>query len=111
MLLFGFSYIIFRELIGKSISRVVQVADPENDGVGSEFLRVRINIDISKPLLRCSKLHSEGKQVGWVGLKYERLRNFCYWCGRVTHGERDCEVWLRGNRSLRKEEQQYGEWL
>ena len=99
------------ELIGKSISRVVPVADPEDDGAGNEFLRVRINIDISKPLLRCSKLRLKGKQVGWVELKYERLPNFCYWCGRVTHGERDCEVWLRGNGSLRKEEQQYGEWL
>ena len=85
-----------RELIGKSIDRVIQVANPKDDDAGSEFLRVRINIDISKPLLRCSKLHYEGKWVGWVRLKYERLPNFCYWCGRVTHGERDCEVWLRG---------------
>ena len=82
------------ELIGKSIGKVVQDADPEDDDAGSEFLRVRINIDISKPLLRCSKLRLEGKQVGWVGLKYEQLPNFCYWCSRVTHGERDCEVWL-----------------
>ena len=80
------------ELIGKSISRVIQVADPEDNGTGSEFLRVRINIDISKPLLRYSKLRSKGKQVGWVGLKYGWLPNFCYWCGRMTHGERDCEV-------------------
>nr|XP_023873164.1 uncharacterized protein LOC111985746 [Quercus suber] len=96
------------ELIGKTIGRVIQVADSEDDGPGSEFLRVRINIDISKPLLRCSKLRSKGKQVGWVGLKYERLPNFCYWCGRVTYRERDCEVWLRGKGSLRKEQQQYG---
>ena len=92
------------ELIGKTISRVIQVAKSEDDNDGSEFLRVRINIDISKPLLRCFKLRLEGKQVGWVGLKYERLPNFCYWCGHVTHGERDCEVWLRGKGSLRKEE-------
>ena len=46
-----------------------------------------------------------------MGLKYERLPNFCYWCGRVTHGERDCEVWLRGRGKLRREDQQYGEWL
>ena len=52
------------ELIGMSIGRVIQVADPEDDDADSEFLRVRINIDISKPLLRCSKLHSEGKHVG-----------------------------------------------
>ena len=30
---------------------------------------------------------------------------------RVTHNERDSEVWLRGKGNLKKEEQQYGEWL
>lgn len=44
-------------------------------------------------------------------LKYERLPNFCYWCGRVNHGEKDCEVWLQGKGKLKKENQQYGAWL
>ncbi|XP_050281590.1 uncharacterized protein LOC126722475 [Quercus robur] len=99
------------EAVGNSIGMVVQVADPEDDGAGGEFLRVRITMDISKPLPRCSRLRSGGRQLGLVGLKYERLPNFCYWCGRVTHGERDCEVWLRGRGKLRREDQQYGEWL
>ena len=29
----------------------------------------------------------------------------------MTHGERDYELWLRGKGSLRKEDQQFGEWL
>jgi len=29
----------------------------------------------------------------------------------VTHGERDCALWLQGKGSLRKEDQQFGEWL
>nr|POE70498.1 uncharacterized protein CFP56_22898 [Quercus suber] len=99
------------ELIGRTIGTVMAVADPENDGSGGEFLRVRLTMDITKPLPRCSKLRSEGKQLGLVGIKYERLPNFCYWCGRVTHGERDCEVWLCGKGKLRREDQQYGEWL
>ena len=49
--------------------------------------------------------------MGWVGLKYERLPNYCYWCGHVSHGEKDCELWLRDKGRLRKEDQQYGEWL
>ena len=99
------------EAIGNAIRRVVQVADPKDDGAGGEFLRARVTMDISKPLPRCSKLSSDGKQIGMVGLKYECLPNFCYWCGRVTHRERDCEVWLRGKGKLRREDQQYGEWL
>nr|POE82681.1 hypothetical protein CFP56_61986 [Quercus suber] len=60
---------------------------------------------------RCCKLWNEGKLVGWVGLKFERLPKFCYWCGRVGHGERDCEVWLRSMGWLKREDQQYGDWL
>ncbi|XP_065621980.1 uncharacterized protein At4g02000-like [Quercus suber] len=99
------------EAIGNSIGKVIDVADPEDDGEGGEFLRVRISIDITKPLPRCRKLWSEGKQIGWVGLKYERLPNFCYWCGRLTHGEKECELWLRSKGGLKKDEQQFGDWM
>ena len=44
-------------------------------------------------------------------LKFKRLPNFCYWCGRVIHNERECELWLRGKGKLKKEEQQYDNWL
>jgi len=36
--------------IGSSIGTVIQVADREDDSAGGEFLRVRISIDLSKPL-------------------------------------------------------------
>ncbi|KAL0011007.1 hypothetical protein SO802_006115 [Lithocarpus litseifolius] len=74
------------EAIGKTIGSVVQVADTEDDGSGGEFLRVQVVIDLSKPLPRCYKLWVDGKQIGWFGIRYERLSNFCYWCGRVTLG-------------------------
>ena len=99
------------EAIGNSIGKVIDVVDPEDDGEGREFLRVLISIDTTKPLSRCHKLWSEGKQLGWVGLKYEHLLNFCYWCGRLTHGEQECELWLRGKSSLKKDEQQFGDWM
>ena len=92
------------ELIGKSIGVVVKVADPEDDGAGGEFLRVRVTLDISKPLPHCSKLKSEGRQLGCVGIKYEHLPNFCYWRGYLTHGERECEKWLRGKENLWKDD-------
>ena len=70
------------ESIGNRLGTVLQVADPEDDGIGGEFLRVIIKLDISWPLPRCYKLWNEGELIGWVGLKFEQLPNFCYWCGR-----------------------------
>ena len=47
-----------------TIGKVIEVADPKDDRSGNEFLKVRLAMDISKPLPRCHKLWSEGKQVG-----------------------------------------------
>ena len=93
------------------IGSLIQVADPKDDGEGGEFLRIRARIDITKAFPQCCKLWSDGEHVGWALLKSERLPNFCYWCRKVTHGERDCEVWLQGKGRLKKEDQHYGEWL
>ena len=27
------------------------------------------------------------------------------------HGERECELWLKGKGSLKKDEQQFGDWM
>ena len=92
------------EAVGNTIRALVQVADPEDDGEGGEFLRIRVVIDIKKPLTRCCKLWSKGEHVGWTLLKFEWLPNFCYWCRKVTYSESDCNVWLRGKGRLKKEE-------
>ena len=52
------------ESVGKTIGKVLEVADLEDDGAGNEFLRVRVSIDISKPFPRCRKLWTKGKLVG-----------------------------------------------
>lgn len=49
------------ELIGKSMSEVLQVSNPEDDGSRGEFFRVQINLNISKSLPCCSKLQSKRK--------------------------------------------------
>ena len=99
------------ESIGKTLGKVLQVADSEDDGDSGEFLRVQISLDISRPLPWCCKLWAGQKLVGWVGIKFEWLPNFCNWCGFVSHSDRDCEKWLGRKGRLRKEDQEYGEWM
>ena len=100
-----------REVVGNNIGTLIQATDPEDDGEGGELLQVWVKMDIIKALPRCCKLWSKGEHVGRALLKFEWLPNFFYWCGWLTHSERDCEVWFRGKGSLKKNEQQYGEWL
>ena len=99
------------ETMGNMIGKIIQVADPEDDGQRGEFLHIRVIIDITESLPRCCKLWFEGKHIRWALLKFECLPNFCYWCGQVNRSERDCDVWLQGKGKLKKKNQPYGEWL
>lgn len=39
------------------------------------------------------------------------MPNLCYWCGRLTHHDRDCSLWLKRNGTWRKGDQQFCFWL
>ena len=78
---------------------------------GSTFMRIRVRVNTSKPLCRGRKLHREDGEIGWTRFKYERLPILCYWCGRLSHSDKDCELWIKSNGSLRENDRQFGAWL
>jgi hypothetical protein len=96
--------------IGSSVGKVEEV-DVADDGVGwGEFLRVRIILDLSKPLPRGRTIRVRDKSI-WVFFKYEKIPKFCFKCGVVRHGGRGCEV-SEGQRTNRGgSENAYGLWL
>ncbi|KAK9992566.1 hypothetical protein SO802_027551 [Lithocarpus litseifolius] len=75
------------------------------------FFRIRVSVDITKPLCRGRRITMASGKEGWVSFKYERLPNICYWCGRLTHGDRDCPKWVKSRGTLKVEDQQFGSWL
>lgn len=76
-----------RDSIGNSLGTLLHMTDLEEGGGKGNYLKVRVRVDISKPLSRVRKIWSEGKFIGWAALRYERLLNFCYWCGLVSHDD------------------------
>ncbi|KAL5799029.1 hypothetical protein ACOSQ2_003849 [Xanthoceras sorbifolium] len=51
-----------------------------------KFLRVRILLDVSKPLKRGLRVNlSVNLENSTVLICYERLPNFCHYCGRLGH--------------------------
>ena len=46
-----------------------------------------------------------------MAFKHEKLPNFCYWCGLVSHDDKDCEHWLSSKGTLVIESQEFGTWL
>ena len=98
------------EQICESVGTIHHPVDaPDCDG--GSFIRVRVIIDISRPLCRGRLITLEDGNEHWVSFKYERLTNFCYWCGCATHVDRDCQLWIDSEGSLNPADQQFGPWL
>lgn len=72
-----------------------------------------MSIDLSLPLPLCrGRLITleNGKQV-WISFKYERLPNVCYWCGHLIHDDKECEIWIDSEGTLKPEDRQFGPGL
>lgn len=65
--------------IGSHIGNFIQVDKNNFDGKWKAFMRVRVEIDITKPLKRRMKLKKPGGEWFWINFKYERLPTFCFW--------------------------------
>ncbi|KAK7281723.1 hypothetical protein RIF29_09961 [Crotalaria pallida] len=76
--------------IGNSVDSFLQWDSADDQRLG-KFLRIRIEMDITKPLKRLIMLQRKGKTALRIPLRYERLGNFCYFCGMMDHVLRDCD--------------------
>ena len=94
-------------MLFRSIGDVLRPKDPK-DADGGSFLRLKIFIDLSLPLCRGCLVTLENDKQVWVSFKYERLPNVCYWCGRLTHVDKDCDIWIERKGTLWVEERQFG---
>ena len=97
--------------IGSSIGKVVRVVDSDEKGSIGRSLRVRVSIDVNKPLSRGRKIWENGVVTGWASFRYERLPNFCYWCGSLMHEDRDCDFWLGMKDKVSFDKKQFGPWM
>lgn len=55
--------------IGETIG-TVSLSEHMNEMIGGDFLRVRVEIDVTKPLYRGRKIAINDSEVVWVSLKY-----------------------------------------
>jgi hypothetical protein len=96
--------------IGNSLGEPIDV-DVAGDGRGwGSYLRLRVDIDLMKPLDRGRALNLAGKS-SWVEFKYEKLPLLCFRCGRIVHEPRGCPIIPEAR--LHKEEgtKAWGSWL
>ncbi|KAL5836692.1 hypothetical protein ACOSQ3_013861 [Xanthoceras sorbifolium] len=98
-------------LIAEEVGTIVKFPMDSKDLWG-KFLRIKVRIDITKPLKRGIRMRLENFETMITALiKYERLPDFCYGCGFIGHAVRECH-----NSEVRKSimegvEPKFGVWL
>ncbi|KAL0454803.1 UNVERIFIED_CONTAM: hypothetical protein Slati_0819500 [Sesamum latifolium] len=74
-------------------------------------LRIRVSIDVTKPLKRVLKLKSPSGNELLVQFTCERLPNLCYLCGCLGHVDKFCEVRFEEGFQDHANDTPYGPWL
>lgn len=97
--------------IGSILGQVCQIdLEEEVDQCRGGTLRVKIQIDATKPLKRGIFLSSEDStEDRWIPITYEKLPDFCYGCGLLGHTLKECEGSNHDGSPV--EELPYGAWL
>ena len=98
-------------ILGSSLGKIAHITGSTTAADGGQAMHIRVSIDTTKPLCKGRKAMLEKGRETWISFRYERLPNFCYWCGHVTHSDKDCPHWLRNKETLHLEDQQFGPWL
>lgn len=77
------------ELVGKQLGNFfgtfLQYDSKNNSSIWREYMRVRIRLDVRKPLKRKKKIVKKDKSEVVVTCKYEKLGDFCFICGLLSH--------------------------
>ncbi|KAK8521990.1 hypothetical protein V6N12_066560 [Hibiscus sabdariffa] len=89
------------EAIGSKSRKSVATDLRDENGCLGEYLRVRVRIDSNKPLKRCTVWGRNIKmgQPRVCMAKYERLPQFCCFCGIIGHEFQPCRDLPKGNTS------------
>lgn len=98
-------------ILGSRIGDILEVEDPVVNGrVMRDFLRARVLVDISKPLMCGVWIPRPNMEKVWISIKYENLHVFCFKCGIVNHDFRE----YKKRRVLMSDDfgqPKYGAWL
>lgn len=79
--------------IANLVGPVLEHEFPATTGIWvSRFFRVKVLLDVRKPLVPGYYQNRREAAPCWVQLKYEKLSEFCYSCGHLGHTQNNCKI-------------------
>ncbi|KAK4424238.1 hypothetical protein Salat_1617200 [Sesamum alatum] len=97
--------------IGRSLGAWLDEDGIAKDISWFEAVRIRININVTRPFKRALTLLSEHGDELVLRFSYERLPNFYYLCGKLGHISRFCELRFQEGFLDPGVHTPYGAWL
>ena len=93
--------------LGEYIGSVEEIDTDEEGNCIGEIVRLRISVDITKPLQKILKVETEDEGSIPIPILYERLPDFCFCCGLIGHQYKEC-IEYKGQP---KKDLPYGYWM
>ena len=76
---------------GDFMGKFIQYDESNNTRFGASYMRVKVQIDVSKPLKCWKKILLSNGSSSQVLFKYERLGLFCFLYAKLGYTERFCD--------------------
>lgn len=106
---FSFLNRAMAQILGETIGSIEEIDCDDNDKLIGPFMRLRILIDVMKPLRRGLKLRVSDTESVWCPILYEKLPDLCFLCGLIGHSHRECIE--HASSSNVDQSHGYGEWM
>ena len=83
-----------RAVLGEFIGDVEEVETDNDQDAWGRYLKVRVSLNVSKPLKRGKMIPVAGGGKTLATFRYERLSDICYVCGRMDHQDQNVTRWF-----------------
>ena len=76
--------------IGGVFNRVREVIISPGERKEGKHLKVLVELDLNHPILRATTVRIRD-EANRIKFRYEKCPDFCYYCGKMGHNERNCK--------------------
>ncbi|KAK7835175.1 uncharacterized protein CFP56_023612 [Quercus suber] len=76
--------------LGNSLGNFIESDRRTGHSDQAKFMRIRVDLQLDKPLRHGGRVASADGERFWVSFKYKRLPVFCFLCGRLGHDDKRC---------------------